>query len=209
MKFFKKATLAASVFAGLAISSAAQAQEWSANVGLLSEYHFRGIVQNSTATANGGVDVEAGGFYAGTWVADVEEGLEVDLYAGYGFEFDNGLSLGAGVTTYQYTGDFDTQYDEINLYAGISYFSLEYTIGERDGEAFPDDSYTFTGLTFEYEGLSATAGKFGGDYSGDYVEVGYGTTFEGFDIGVAFILSDSDLDDDETVYFSIAKSFEL
>jgi uncharacterized protein (TIGR02001 family) len=205
-----KAVIAASLFASSLSSADVMAQaEWSANAGLLSEYHFRGIVQNSTATANGGVDLSAGGFYAGVWAADVEDGLEIDLYGGYGFEFENGLALGAGVTTYQYTGDFDTEYNEINLSAGYSFLSLEYTLGERDGEDNPDDSYTFTGITAEHAGMYATVGIFGGDYEGNYGEIGYGTTIEGFDVGIAFITSDSDLDNDESIYFSIAKSFSL
>jgi uncharacterized protein (TIGR02001 family) len=206
----KKTLIATSLLACTLVSTSAMAEvEWSANVGLLSEYHFRGIVQNSTATANGGVDLSAGGFYAGVWAADVEDGLEIDVYGGYGFEFENGLSLGAGLTTYQYTGDFDTAYNEINLSAGFSFLSLEYTIGERDGEDDPDDSYTFVGVTAEHEGFSATVGTFGGDYEGTYGELGYSTTYEGFDLGIALVLSDSDLDDDESVYFSIAKSFSL
>ncbi|MFC4700954.1 TorF family putative porin [Glaciecola siphonariae] len=206
----KKTAIAASLLASTLVSTQAMAEaEWSANVGLLSEYHFRGIVQNSTATANGGVDLSAGGFYAGVWAADVEDGLEIDLYGGYGFEFDNGLSLGAGLTTYQYTGDFDTEYNEINLSAGYGFLSVEYTLGERDGEGDPDDSYTFTGVTASHEGFSATVGMFGGDYEGNYAELGYSTTFEGFDVGVAFIKSDSDLDNDESVYFSISRAFSL
>ncbi|WP_395340076.1 TorF family putative porin [Ningiella sp. W23] len=210
MHHMKKAALAASILASTLVSSHALAEtQWSANLGLLSEYHFRGIVQNSTATANGGVDLSSGGFYAGVWAADVEDGLEIDLYGGYGFEFDNGLSLGAGVTTYQYTGDFDTEYNEINLSAGYGIISVEYTLGERDGEGDPDDSYTFFGITAAHEGFYGTIGSFGGDYEGNYGELGYGTTIADFDVGVAFIKSDSDLDNDESVYFSIAKSFDL
>ncbi|WP_371193589.1 TorF family putative porin [Glaciecola sp. SC05] len=206
----KKTLIAASLLVStLASSNAVAETEWSANVGLLSEYHFRGIVQNTTATANGGIDVTSGGFYAGVWAADVEDGLEIDLYGGYGFEFESGLSLGAGLTTYQYTGNFDTEYNEINLSAGYDFISVEYTIGERDGEGDPDDSYTFTGITGEYESFYGTVGIFGGDYEGNYLEIGYGGSFEGFDVGVAFIKSDSDLDNDESVYFSIAKAFSL
>jgi uncharacterized protein (TIGR02001 family) len=210
MVIMKKAAIAASLLASTLASTQAMAEtEWSANVGLLSEYHFRGIVQNATATANGGVDLSSGGFYAGVWAADVEDGLEIDIYGGYGFEFENGLALGAGLTTYQYTGGFDTEYNEVNLSAGYGFVSVEYTLGERDGEGDPDDSYTFTGITASHEGFYGTIGIFGGDYEGNYGEFGYGGTFEGFDVGIAFITSDSDLDNDESIYFSIAKSFSL
>lgn len=213
MKLIKHTTLAASVIAGLAVSSAAVAQEWSANVGLMSEYHFRGLLQNNTATANGGVDYANGGFYAGVWAADVDDGLEIDLYGGYGVEFDSGLSLGFGLTTYQYTGDFDSEYNELNLSAGYGAFSLEYTIGEQGDDAglgITEADYTFLGLSFESEaGVYVTFGTFGDDFDGDYIEVGYGTSFEGFDVGMAVVSSDSDLNDDESLYFTIGRSFDL
>ena len=43
----------------------------SGNVGLVSQYLFRGIAQTSTASASAGLDYENGGFYLGTWAADV------------------------------------------------------------------------------------------------------------------------------------------
>jgi uncharacterized protein (TIGR02001 family) len=178
----------------------------------MSEYHFRGIIQNGTATANGGLDYEEGGFYAGVWGADVEDGLEIDLYAGYGHEFDSGLGLSAGVTTYMYTGDFDSRYDEINLGASFGKFSLEYTLGQQADDMaleITEADYTFVGVSFEHEGFSATIGSFGKDFDGEYAELGYGFELNGFDVGVGLVISGSDLDDDESVYFTIGKAFSL
>ena len=65
--------------AGLALillAGTAQA-ELTGNLGFASEYHYRGILQKSSS-ASGGLDYEQGGFYAGTWAADVGDGLEVD-----------------------------------------------------------------------------------------------------------------------------------
>lgn len=211
MKLLKNATIATTLIASTLMATQAQA-ELSANVGLMSEYHFRGIIQNGTATANGGLDYEDGGFYAGIWGADVEDGLEIDLYGGYGVEFDSGLGLSAGLTIYTYTGNFDSRYDEINLGASFGQFSLEYTIGEQAddiGLGITEASYTFTGLSFEHEGFSATVGVFAGDAEGEYAELGYGFEFNGFDVGVAVVVSGNDLDDDESVYFTIGKSFSL
>ena len=95
----------------LTLSAVAQA-DWSANLGYASEYHYRGILQK-TSSASGGVDFETGGFYAGTWAADVGDGLEVDGYFGYGADV-GAVSLGIGYTGYFYTGDFDETYQEIN-----------------------------------------------------------------------------------------------
>lgn len=211
MKLATKITLATSVIASTLIAGQAQA-DWSANVGLMSEYHFRGIIQNTTATANGGVDYENGGFYAGVWAADVEDGLEIDFYGGYGIETDAGLGLSAGVTTYRYTGDFDSRYDELNLGASFGMFSLEYSIGTQADDlrlGITETDYTFAAVSFEYESFGATIGSFGDEASGEYAELTYGTEIGGFDVGVGVVISGSDLDDDESFYLTLSKSFDL
>ena len=203
MKLLKLTALSA------ALLSTSVMADWSANVGMVSDYHFRGIQQTQSASASAGVDFEQGGFYAGTWTAEVEDGLEIDFYAGYGFELENGLSLGLGATTYQYTGDFDSAYNELNFSAGMGMFSLEYSVGTWDGPvgAEVEEDYDFIGLSFENNGFSATVGSWGKDFSGEYVELGYGASVGEFDVGVGLVMSGSDLDDKESLYFSIGKSF--
>ena len=69
-------TTAKTSLLGLLLVIATQAQaDVSANLGFASEYYYRGIFQESTS-ANGGLDYESGGFYAGTWAADVGDGLD-------------------------------------------------------------------------------------------------------------------------------------
>ena len=211
MKTIKMATIATALLASVGYSSMAAA-EVSANIGYVSQYHFRGIQQTDSGSASFGLDYEKGGFYAGTWAADVKDGLEIDFYAGYGVELDSGLSLGIGATTYQYTGDFDSAYNEINLSGGYGAFSLEYSIGTQEDDVdlgITETDYTFLGLTVEHNGFSATFGSWGDETDGEYFEVGYGTEIGGFDVGVAAIFSGSDLDDDEALYFSVSKSFDL
>jgi len=199
--------LATSAFVATS-ASATDIEGLSTNVGVVSQYIFRGAVQTDTASASAGVDYETGGFYVGAWTADVLDGLEIDLYGGYGNELDNGLGYSVGFTTYQYTGDFDTSYNEVNL--GLSYdmFSFEYSIGERDGDGLPDEDYSFFAVTAEYEGFYATFGTWGKDYDGDYVEAGYGTEISGFDVSVAVVAGDVfNAGNDENLVFSIGKSF--
>lgn len=196
-------------------TSAHAVEGLSANVGLVSQYFFRGVAQTSTASASAGVDYEVGNFSVGAWTADVQDGLEIDLYASYGFEFDSGLALSAGVTTYQYTGDFDSAYNEVNLGLSYSFFSASYNIGQHEedtGLAIAEADYDFLSVTAEYEGFYATYGTWGKDFDGDYVELGYGTEVAGFDLGVAVIANSKELDletgeGDESLVFSIAKSF--
>lgn len=221
MKTMKKllpASLAASVLAAGMLTSASANAGVSANVGFVSEYYYRGILQK-TSSASGGIDFEEGGFYLGTWAADVGDGLEVDVYGGYGIETDGGFSASVGFTGYYYTGEFDDTYEEINLGFGFGGLSVGYSVGEWDGFGSPED-YDFLEVSYGAEnGMYVTYGTFGDDFDGDYFEVGYGTEIGGFDAGVAAIFSSEELSDQvddngdaarsEALVFSISKSFDL
>ena len=80
----------------------------SMNFGIMSDYIYRGFHQ-SDGVANGGIDLEAGPFYLGTWIADLDSGngVEIDVYGGVAWEFENGFSVYAGYTAYRYTEDDD------------------------------------------------------------------------------------------------------
>ncbi len=191
---------------------------WSANLGYASEYHFRGLLQKNSS-ASGGVDYEQGGFYAGTWAADVGDGLEVDLYFGYGGEVEEfGYSI--GYTGYFYTGDtFDDTYQEINLGGSYGILSVEVAIGEHDLDPLIDGTsgtqdYTYYAISLENNGFYGKFGGFAQDFEGEYLEIGYGTTIADIDVGVALILANDDLygtpgDDEESLIFTLGKSFDL
>lgn len=196
---------------GLAAGQTAVANDFSANIGFMSDYFFRGIKQ-SEASAYGGLDWEHSGFYAGTWLADVEQGLEYDLYAGYSGSVGD-FSYGIGGTGYFYTDDFDDTYLEANFSLGYGWFTVDYAYGEYDNFDGPTLDYDFLSVTGEYEGFYLTYGTFGKDFDGDYFEGGWGTEISGIDFGVAAIYSDKDLaggDSGETSFvFTIGKTFDL
>jgi uncharacterized protein (TIGR02001 family) len=67
---------------------------WSFNVGLATDYIFRGLdatpalgVDDGGAQVFGGADLSVGSFYAGAWVSNVgysyDQSVEYDLYAGF------------------------------------------------------------------------------------------------------------------------------
>jgi len=214
MKTLKMTAIAAAIIAASSVSQVALAEgSVSANIGYVSQYYYRGIQQTGSGSASAGLDYENDGFYIGTWAADVADGIEVDLYGGYGIELDSGLFLSLGVTTYQYTGNFDSAYNEVNLSAGYGLISLGYSVGEWDGEvgneAATEGDYSILTVSLESNGFSGTFGTYGQDTAGEYFEVGYGTEIGGFDVGVRAIFSSSDLDDDESMYFSLSKAFDL
>lgn len=205
MDIYKKSlTVSALVAAGAfpAVSSA----EVSANIGWVSEYIFRGIYQEDSS-ASAGIDYESDtGFYLGTWGADVGDGLETDLYFGYGGGSGD-FSYSVGYTGYFYTDDFDDTYNEVNLGVGYGIFALDVALGEWDGFGASED-YTFTSFTIAPDvGPYYTFGSWGEDFDGDYFELGYGFDFQGLDLSMALIYSDdlpvADADDGEFGDYSL------
>lgn len=201
------AAVASALVSGSAIAGA------SGNVGFVSDYYFRGIFQ-AGSSASAGLDYEhESGVYAGTWWADVDEGLETDFYVGYSGEA-SGFSYGAAYIVYDYTDDFDEKYSEVDLTFGYGPISVEYAIGEYDTPVTQD--YTFAAVTAEHNGFSITFASFGDDFDGSYTELAYGTEVGGFDLGVSILNNDEDLDSkttaadgETTMVFSLGKSFEL
>lgn len=198
-----------------AVSAPALATDISANIGYNSEYIYRGIPQKNSS-AFGGLDLEAGGFYLGTWGADVGDGIEIDYYGGYGFEVGE-FSFGVGGTLYTYTGDFDDTYKEINLSAGWRFLTFDAAIGKYDNFGGPKLNYQFYSVTAEYNGLYGKVGWFADDFDGTYIEGGYGSTLtvqdtDLIDYAFAVIYSDSTLlggSSDTNFVFTLSKSFDL
>lgn len=191
-----------------AVVPAVSHAELSANIGWVSDYLYRGIFQEDSS-ASGGIDYASdGGFYLGTWGADVGDGLEYDAY--FGFAGGENFTYKIGYTGYFYTDDFDDTYQEVNLGIGYGIFALDVAIGEYDGFGTPAD-YTFTSVTIAPEvGPYYKFGSFGDDFDGDYFELGYTYSMEGpgVDLSIAAVFSDDlpvgDPDDGETGEWKLA-----
>lgn len=200
-----------------ALSANAQAVEVTANIGYMSEYIFRGISQ-SDSSAMGGVDANLNGFYLGTWAADVEQGLEVDLYGGYNGTVGD-FSYGIGGTGYFYTDDFDDDYTEVNLSLGYKIFSISAAIGEYENFDGPSLDYTYIAPRVDYAGFYGLVGLFSQDFDTTYYEAGYGSELEpiGVNYKISLIYTDDtsitdsvDSDSGETsLMLSVSKSFGL
>lgn len=225
----KKTLILGAAIAGALSSGAAVAVDGlSGNVGVVSEYYFRGVQQTDSAAGNGGIDYEhSSGIAAGIWISDVggqeddgsggELGAEVDTYVSYsGAAGDFGYSV--GYTHYEYTGTFDTAYDEINLGGTYGDFGLDIASGSHDVPSGTDDDYTFAAVSYGTGPFSATYGAFGGDWGGAYLEVGLSTDIGGADAGVTvingmpddnFTGTGTNTTDGTAVYFSLSKSFDL
>jgi len=205
---------------GLAVSLAAVsipvlAADFSANIGWNSQYIYRGIPQ-SKSSAFGGLDMTAGGFYLGTWGADVDDGVEIDFYGGYGFNVGD-FNFGVGGTVYTYTGDFDDTYKEVNLSAGWKFLTFDAAIGTYANFDGPTQDYQFYSLTAEYNGFYGKIGTFEDDFDGSYYEAGYGSTLnikdtDLFDYAFSVVYSDSTLlggSSDTNFVLTLSKTFDF
>ncbi len=199
----------------LGVSAPALAVDLSANIGYNQEYIYRGIPQEKSS-AFGGLDLEAGGFYLGTWGADVGDGAEIDFYGGYGFEVGD-FNFGVGATIYTYTGDFDDTYREVNLSAGWKFLTFDAAIGTYDNFDGPTLDYQFYSLTAEHKGFYGKLGMFEDDFDGAYFETGYYGTLivqdaDLLDYVFAVIYSDSTLlggISDTNFVLTLSKGFDL
>ena len=219
MTKMKNSLVLGSILAATVMSSTAVAgSPLTGNVGIMSDYFFRGVDQEASATANGGLDYDLGnGLTLGAWVADMNAGIEADLYGAFSGEI-NQFSYSVGFTTYQYSSDVFDNATEINLHVGTGPISLEYSIGSIDSS--PSSDYTFLALTFEKDGAYATYGTFGSDADGSFIEIGYGMEVSGIGLGIAIIGADEDLsvidedgdnltDSEVSMVMSLSKSFDL
>jgi uncharacterized protein (TIGR02001 family) len=111
--------------ASLAAPASAQTEvDVAFNVGVVSDYVFRGASQTDEEPAlQGGVDITAGSFYAGVWGSNVDffddTDAEIDFYGGFRGEA-GGFALDGGVIFYAYVNEpnfADYNYTEFKLAA--------------------------------------------------------------------------------------------
>ena len=101
-----------SALPGIARAEDPPASPFSFNVGLFSDYRYRGISQTRLKPAlQGGIDwASPSGFYLGTWASTIkwiedsygDARVEIDLYGGYKGEIAKDLTYDVGVLQYVY-----------------------------------------------------------------------------------------------------------
>ncbi|MFV0509445.1 MAG: TorF family putative porin [Shewanella algae] len=106
--------------------------EWSSTVTLASDYSFNGVSQTDKGPAlQASLDYSSeSGWYLGSFASNVDFGdgddtwLELDGYAGYFYQFNEHLSLDAGLAYYSYHGEsFSDDYNYPEAYAKWGYQS--------------------------------------------------------------------------------------
>jgi len=158
----RKSLITTSVLAALALpalvfaADAAPAPDLTVayNIGLYSQYIFRGLTQSDRGPAvQGGVDLtHSSGFYLGAWASNISwlrdknnndspnndsaysKGghLEIDIYGGYRYTFANGVGVDLGALQYIYPGSRTSGRDDFwasayttELYGALSYGWLQ------------------------------------------------------------------------------------
>jgi uncharacterized protein (TIGR02001 family) len=127
------------------------------NVGLYSQYIFRGLTQtNNKPALQGGVDLtHSSGLYLGAWGSNISwltdgtgEGetkyyksggsLELDIYGGYRYTFGSGLGIDIGALQYYYPGTRDRAFPKANtteIYGALSYGWVQAKLSEVVSDA--------------------------------------------------------------------------
>lgn len=231
----KPLATALAALATIAAAGAAHAGDgpFTANVGLVSDYAYRGYSQTDERPAlQGGFDyAHDSGLYAGVWGSNVSwlsdsnpnvhNSLELDIYGGYKGTI-GAIGYDVGLLQYYYPGSYPKGFnspDTLEGYIGLSWeflsFKYSYAFTDLFGYDRSDGSqYYDLGAAVDVGGGFTLAAHVGySDIKGedDYTDWKLGVTkeFGGFNFGLHYVDTDVDNADlaDERVILSIAKSF--
>ncbi len=224
MKNIKVLTLGAAIASAL-VSTAAVA-DLSGNIGVASNYIWRGVTQTGDGAAiSGGIDYShESGAYAGSWVSNIsplnsESGqYELDLYAGYAGSAGD-VSYDVGLIKYVYPvddgGTVVVQADFTELQASVGYgpasFYVASTLSKEGNPANESDLYWSLSGDFEVGklGIGLVYGDydFDGGSAGDYSH--YAISMSKDDFTFALEKNDTTAGDDMKLVASWGKEFEL
>jgi uncharacterized protein (TIGR02001 family) len=178
------ATLSVASFQASAADEPKSPHSITGNVGLYSQYVYRGLTQtNQKPALQGGFDyAHSNGFYAGnwnsnvSWIADgaqnaneiaqasvvgpVSASLESDFYGGYKANINDDIPYDVGVLRYQYWGSYPsgfTKPDTTEIYGSIGYkwVTAKYSYSLGDTFGIPDSK----GSDYMELNASVPAGK--------------------------------------------------
>jgi len=129
----------------------ASPHHFTSNVGVYSQYVFRGLTQTKEKPAlQGGFDYSNdNGFYVGTWLSNISwfsdtnggtSSLEWDGYGGFKKTWENGILTDIGYLRYQYPGSYPAlapgtvkpNTDEVYLGVGWKWATLKYSYSLGD-----------------------------------------------------------------------------
>ena len=186
----------------LASITAAHAQV-TGNLGLTSDYRFRGISQSQNAPAvQGGIDyAHSSGLYVGNWNSSVSSsmytngsGVESDVYAGYKKDIYKGITIDVGTYNYFYpratVAGTGSNFDTYEAFAGVGYGPVSVKYNRTLGNGYfgttnaQGTTYTQADVNYPVPGskisLLAHAGKtnVANQSTGDYTDYNFGLGYD-------------------------------
>jgi uncharacterized protein (TIGR02001 family) len=187
------------------------------NVGLVSDYRFRGVsLSDNTIALQGGFDLATpSGFYVGTWGSTIEavsgptggdSELELDLYGGYLFEAGM-FTFDVGVLAYTYPGAEDLWYyepyasatttlaDLVTLTGGVAWAPEQDNLSDEDNTYFyldgsmplGDSPFSLTGHVGYEDGILASFFDDAGEDDKTDWSIGVSTTILGLGVGLSYV----------------------
>ena len=192
----------------------------SGNIGMVSEYYWRGQDQNSGDPAvQGGFDLaHESGLYLGVWssAASGFASSEVDYYGGFAGEVGP-VSYDVGMITYQYPGVDSTasgspSWEEAYLSLGTTVSVVDLGVTHYAAASDDNDATEFSiGGEFAGVSVSYTMGDY--DKTGDYYSFTVSKeVLAAYPIELAVTKTEMDFDDvaatdDDALIFSVSKGF--
>jgi len=141
------------------------------NVGVVTDYRYRGISQTRLKPAlQGGIDYSNGGFYLGTWASTIkwikdgggDANVEIDLYGGYKGEIAKDFGYDVGVLTYQYPSNkLSPSANTTEIYGALTFGPVTAKYSHSTTNLFgfassKNSGYFDLSATFDVEGFSIT-----------------------------------------------------
>ncbi|MDI1365542.1 MAG: TorF family putative porin [bacterium] len=214
-----KISLAAAA-ASIALGGAAMAQELklSYNVGVASDYVFRGVSNtNEGAQIFGGIDATYGLGYAGVWASNVDFGTdnptaEIDLYAGVKPTIGD-TSLDLGLVYYGYVDDKGLtpgSYSYLEMKAAASRAVGPATVGVAAYYSPEFPGKTGNALDYELNGSIPVMEKLSASAAVGHQDIDMGASYSTWNVGATYAINDKlavDLRYSDTDAHNIGKVF--
>ncbi len=204
---------------------------------VVSDYRFRGFSQtNEEATVQGWFQVDAEGFYLGTWGSGIgfANGTELDIYGGYSTSV-GGVGVDVGATAYLYPGASNSTilepYFKLSGDLGPASLTAGIAWAPSGQDALGDDSAVYlsadldvgvptTPVTVSGHVGYAKSDSFLGGFEGDGevfdYSIGASVSYGALTLGVAYVDTDeptgapsfaNSVGSDATVVFSLGAAF--
>lgn len=207
--------ITAALLAALSTPAFAQDEEasgpFSFNIGVVSDYDFRGVSQTNEGPAwQAGADyAHDSGFYAGIWASRVDfvdgdnANAEIDFYIGWNADLNETVNFDVSLLRYAYHDQSAYNYNELIFTLGVGEY-LGFTLAYSN-DVFNSDE---TGIYYAVNGsyplpwadltLSGSLGHYDlDDALGDSyqdVKIGLGKSFGPMDVSLSWVHATDDID---------------